>query len=53
MKKAAAGKIGRDIRRVEVLIKSQRSTMTFEVFAKKDPVRAAERFRKKHGGWRS
>lgn len=40
---------GREIRQVEVLIKSQRRTMTFEVFAKKDPVRAAKRFAKDMG----
>lgn len=42
-------KLGRQIRRVEVLIKSQKRTMTFEVFAQKDPVRAAKRFAKDMG----
>jgi hypothetical protein len=49
MSEPSAGKTGREIRQVEVLIKSQRRTMTFEVFAKKDPVRAAKRFAKDMG----
>jgi hypothetical protein len=39
----------REIRRVEVLVKSQKRTVTFTVFAKKDPIRAAKRFSKQVG----
>lgn len=41
--------MSRELRRVEVLIKSQRRNMIFEVFAKKGPVRAAKRFAKDMG----
>lgn len=44
-----AEKTGRDIRHVEVPIKSQRRSMIFAVFAKKDPIRAAKRFAKDMG----
>ena len=33
---------GREIGQVEVLIKSQRRTMTFEVFAREDPLYALQ-----------
>ncbi|MGA8534550.1 MAG: hypothetical protein WB615_10620 [Candidatus Tumulicola sp.] len=42
-------KAGRQIRHVEVLIKSQKRSMLIEVFAKKDPIRAAKRFVKEMG----
>jgi hypothetical protein len=41
--------MSREIRHVEVLIKSQHRSMTFEVFAKKDPIRAAKRFARDMG----
>lgn len=54
MKKTAevatvAGKTDRKLQHVEVLIKSQRRSMIFEVFAEKDPLRAAKRFAKNAG----
>jgi hypothetical protein len=54
MKKASEvgtvpGTTGREIRHVEVLIKRQRRSMSFEVFARKHPIRAAKRFAKEMG----
>ncbi len=44
-----SGKTSRQIRHVEVVIKSQKRSMSIEVFAKKDPIRAAKRFVKEMG----